>query len=131
MNITDSLPEYTQFATPELALVFASILSANGYKLDANMAANTCVEYLSHPYQPIVKIRDTYVSRQSDGERKIPGARLISSIKEMVEYLKVPTLKVGDYVAEFSNEGVKVGCTFVPWDLVKKIAEKAPKPVTF
>ncbi len=130
MNITESFPRYIQFASAELALTFAYILSANGYTIDANMAANTCIEYMSEPFKTIVHIRDKHVSRHSDGSTSIPTTPFISSISALIVFMKRPVIKVGEHVAEFNDAGVKVGCTFVPWDVVQKIAAKAPKPAT-
>ena len=131
MKLKSNLPQYLRCSTLELGLAVAQMLKAQGWKLYSNCDVTLLDE--SRPF--VFEIKGTVlrlgenkrVSRQSEILSDYHTSPIVYSLKEAYDLLFELSIKVGQYEVKEAIGGIEVGCVFVDWKTVKKIAELAPK----
>lgn len=118
------LPKMLNCPSPIVAIGVAEVISeALGYRIDNNMKAQHMQSHSDICL--LIEAEHKNVARWSS--RAQSSEPTVESLSDFLDKYEEKPLKVGDYEVKTRPNGVQIGCTFVSWETVRKVAALEPK----
>jgi hypothetical protein len=126
-TLKSTLPTYINCATYELAIAVTVLLQEKtNLKMDSNVHTIPLTTIVDRAGTGQTCLQVTHETVSLWGHTRGDGMP-VASIQEAIDLLFDLPITIGAYTAQPKEKGVQVGCTFVPWETVQKIAALDPK----